>query len=262
MAGVNYTPSEDILLYAKYSTGFVAGGRTGAVSWLPEHVESTEVGVKADWFDHHLRTNLAVYRADYTNLQAPFSGGPLGHPELAVVNENGGDARATGVELEVTARLTRGLTLGGSMGYVDLDQTRQDPILTAFFQNPLAGRSNVTGSFYADYETAPLFAQATLHLRTDATYESDKNFNSFLEPNGAGIPPPGDAAVAEAHWTVNGRIALENIQVDGATFDVSLWGRNLFNDDSLNYVGYQAFQFAGVSYVPERAVGVDVTFRY
>ena len=30
-AGVNYTPVEDVLLYAKYSTGYVAGGSAGAV---------------------------------------------------------------------------------------------------------------------------------------------------------------------------------------------------------------------------------------
>ena len=177
----------------------------------PEYVESTEIGLKADWFDHHLRTNVAIYRAEYTNLQAPFSGGPLGHPELSVVNQNGGDARATGIELEVSALVSERFTVGGSVGYLDLDQTRQDPILTASLQNPLVGRSNLTGALFADYETAPLFGDVTLRLRTDAIYESDKNTNSFIQPGPVG--PPGDAAVAEAHWTVNGRLSLQNIVV-------------------------------------------------
>ena len=38
LAGVNYTPVEDVLLYAKYSTGYVAGGSAGAVAFRPEKV--------------------------------------------------------------------------------------------------------------------------------------------------------------------------------------------------------------------------------
>ena len=54
-------------------------------AFRPETVESYELGLKADWFDHRLRTNLAVYQADYDDLQTPFSGTPVGYPEVSII---------------------------------------------------------------------------------------------------------------------------------------------------------------------------------
>ena len=72
MPAVNlkYQFNRDVMAYASYAKGFKAGGFSGSTAdvFAPETVDSYEVGVKAQWFDRHLTTDLTVFRADYNNL--------------------------------------------------------------------------------------------------------------------------------------------------------------------------------------------------
>ena len=260
LAGVNYAMTDDILLYAKYSTGFVSGGAVGGLAFSPETVRSTEFGIKADWFDGRLRTNVAVYQADYYDVQTAFGGSQLGHPELSTVVANGGDLEARGIEFESVFQVTDGLTIGGSAGYLDLEQTRlAAPLQTLPVVGQisvLTGRSEWTGTLYADYETQPVWGDAVLHFRADGVYESDKDFQVFPAVD------MGVLSASPAHWVVNGRAALEGIEADGATFTVAIWGKNLFDEDVIQFTNFNAFQYGAASFIPERSLGIDVTFRY
>ena len=104
-------------------------------------------------------------------MQSPFSGNPLGHPEVSVIAFNSQDVTVDGVDLEATVQVMDGFTLGGAVGYTEYDRTYLNPIMFNSVQEPLVARSRYVGSLFADYETAPLFAETTLHLRTDATYK-------------------------------------------------------------------------------------------
>src|SRR5581483_8473383 len=78
LAGVNYRLTDNVFTYAKYSTGYVQGGEFANVVFQPSTAKSWELGVKADMLDNTLRTNLAVFRVDYTNVQvesSPAAGG-------------------------------------------------------------------------------------------------------------------------------------------------------------------------------------------
>ncbi|MGA0602405.1 TonB-dependent receptor [Caulobacter sp. KR2-114] len=76
-AGVEWTPSSDLLVYGRYSRGYKAfglsagGGLTNPEA-KPENVDSFEIGFKKD-FGHTLQFNLAAFYYNYTNLQAPVS---------------------------------------------------------------------------------------------------------------------------------------------------------------------------------------------
>ncbi len=75
--GVEWTPSSDTLVYARYSRGYKAfglsaGGGLANPEAAPEHVDSYEVGIKKD-FGHTLQVNAAVFYYNYTDLQAPVS---------------------------------------------------------------------------------------------------------------------------------------------------------------------------------------------
>jgi outer membrane receptor protein involved in Fe transport len=78
---LDYKPVDGVLLYAKTSTGFRSGGHNlrGGIDPItfetfdPEHVTDYEIGLKGDWLDGRLRTNLAAY---YTlDPQSQFDGG-------------------------------------------------------------------------------------------------------------------------------------------------------------------------------------------
>src|SRR5690606_5376519 len=102
--GVNYQPTEDILVYGKYSTAFLSGGAVGALEFAPETVKSFEGGIKSDWLDRRLRVNVTGWWAHYKHSQAAQSGSTVGQPELSVVVIDNGPLKAWGLEFELVAR--------------------------------------------------------------------------------------------------------------------------------------------------------------
>jgi iron complex outermembrane receptor protein len=117
--GIEQKFSEDVLGYVSVSKGFKAGGFNGLsrapavlnTVYQPQTVWAYEAGVKAELLNRRLRTNLAVFINDISDLQQTAQRG-TDFPQLNV-----GDARVWGVELEVSARPFKGLDLNGSISY-------------------------------------------------------------------------------------------------------------------------------------------------
>lgn len=136
---VDWKPVADTLVYASYTRGFKAGGfaavPTDATQALatfnPEKARTTEVGAKAELFDHRLRLNAAYFWTDYTDLQ-------LSYRQAGTFFTTTADAKIQGFELEGEARPVTGLTLRGSVGTLDAHYTKI-PI------NPATGTSFVAG---------------------------------------------------------------------------------------------------------------------
>ena len=101
MIGLNYTPNSDTLVYAKYSTSFVSGGQVAGISYEPETAKSWEVGLKADFLDRKLRTNLALFHVTYDHFQSPqgTSSGPSGQLAISLLTPRFTPANATPAEL-------------------------------------------------------------------------------------------------------------------------------------------------------------------
>ena len=127
-AGTQYKITDDKMVYFRFAQGYRSGGiqgtgtpanlgTTASVFYEPETVNSYEVGLKADWLDRNLRTNLTVFKNDYQNLQRNLSFFPGGAVVQAVVNA--ASATVKGVELESTYVATQNLTLHANVGYID-----------------------------------------------------------------------------------------------------------------------------------------------
>lgn len=102
--GAQYKFSPRQMVYANVQKGFKSGGfAIGAVTpaFNPETIWSYEAGIKAEWFDRALSTNLSAYHYDYKNLQV---GQIVG---VGTVITNAGAARIDGVELESRLKLGR-----------------------------------------------------------------------------------------------------------------------------------------------------------
>jgi len=120
--GIEHKFNEDVLGYLSVSKGFKAGGfnglsRTPAVLnavFRPQSVWAYEGGLKAETFNRKLRTNLAVFVNNISDLQqtAQSVTVPTDFPQINV-----GDARVWGVELEVSTRPIKGLDLFTSVSY-------------------------------------------------------------------------------------------------------------------------------------------------
>jgi iron complex outermembrane receptor protein len=118
----------DHLLYATYSKGFRSGGfNSGAAPQLEygkETLFNYELGFKSNWADNRLQFNAAVYYLDLKNQQY-F----LFTPAAGQFLLNADKAKATGVDLELNARPTKGLTISAGLSYQNTKVTDYGSII-------------------------------------------------------------------------------------------------------------------------------------
>ena len=259
LVGVNYKPTENLLAYAKYASGFVAGGVTSTIQFAPETVRSWEGGVKADLLDRRLRLNLAAFTAKYKNLQAVSGGAflPIPRPELGTIVVTQGDLKTKGFEAEVSVAPMRGLTFDGSVGYTDWTLSNLNPLIGTPTGYRLNYRAHWTGDASVRYESEPLFGEARLMARLSGNYRSKmRMITQFPIPSGY-----DSLAYSPAGWVVNGRLALRNIELGRGNLEVGLWGKNLADSDRVMFP--INFSFVGsTTYEAARTFGVDVIYNY
>lgn len=182
-ASLSFKPSDNQTTYVSFSQGFKGGGfdprgagvnapdldKNGSLSdaevaaflsFKPEKVNSYEIGYKAALFDRMLTLALAGFRMDYTNVQIPGSVACTvsGLPSFCGVVSNAGKARMQGLEAEARVR-TGGLTLSGSLGYIDakyreyitnIASKPTDVAANRKVQNTPAWTGNAQASYAAD----------------------------------------------------------------------------------------------------------------
>ncbi|WP_414900284.1 TonB-dependent receptor [Sphingomonas flavalba] len=264
--GVNYKIDHNVLLYAKYVTGFISGGQFASLTYNPEKARSLEAGVKADLFDRRLRLNTAVFTVDYDDLQFTTIGSNIGRPDLSQVLLNAGDARARGFEAEATVVPTYGLTLRGSVGYTDFKYKSLNPAVTAGTYTFLVHeRPKWTGNVSAAYEV-PIQGDLSLSARVDGSYRSASNGTQSVP----GTPRGFSAAESEryiaaqripGYWLWNGRLALQGLEVGGVESTLAVWGRNIFNNRSVSQSPSLTFLISA-DYQRAATYGLDWTIKF
>ena len=122
---VNFTPNDDILVFASATRGFKSGGwnaRGTATNELlpfgPEKVWSYELGMKSDLFDRRVRANITLFWQDTSDLQTP-SAFIRANGSLAFITRNFADYVNRGVEAELTFQPVDRLNLYLNAGYQD-----------------------------------------------------------------------------------------------------------------------------------------------
>ena len=260
LAGVNYRPTRDVMIYGKYSNGFVSGGAVGPIAFEPETVRSWEAGVKSDLLDRRLRVNAAAFTANYKHLQAVGSGTNIGRPELSTIVIDQGDQDTKGFEVEVTAVPVRGLTLNGSAGYTDFELKSVNPILGTLTTFLPSNRPKWTALLSGRYESEPVFDEARVVVRVDASWRSKVRNFTF-----APVPPGYETLeYSAASWVVNSRISLQDIKLKRGRAEVALWVRNLTDNDlpMFSFNPGRPPYFGATAYYPARTFGIDVNFDY
>jgi len=103
---LKYQPTPELNFYASFSKGYRAGNynaRTGSAQVLrtpanPETNASTELGFKSEWLERRLRVNLALFNADYKDIQRTATV-PNSVPSISTLT-NAGKATIRGFELD------------------------------------------------------------------------------------------------------------------------------------------------------------------
>ena len=241
LAVLAYDVMPGVNLYAKYSTGYRAGGASSRSlnyrAFGPEEVKSYEIGLKTELFDRKVRFNLAGYMMDRNNSQIDFNffvpqaDGTVRNT-LETVNALG-TTKIRGIEADLNVRPVDGLALGLSYVYTYTkvpparntvqEQLNQqiDPTNTAqVFQDVYivyTPANALSGTIDYDYPIGGNGAALKLHL--DGNY-ADAAYTFDNEP-----------VKADKSFVVNGRIALADIPMSsqGQKLTIAGWARNLLN---------------------------------
>ncbi|MBP6435203.1 MAG: TonB-dependent receptor [Sphingorhabdus sp.] len=240
-----WEPSDTVNLYAKYATGYRAGGASSRSldyrSFGPESVKSYEIGAKTELFDRMVRLNLAGYIMDRIDTQVDFNffipqtNGTVRNT-LETVNAEG-TTKIRGIEADLTVRPADGLSFGLSYAYThtkvplarntvqeQLNASLTPPVTTPVFQEVYilyTPKHALSGSI--DYD-APIGGNGMmLKLHLDGNYSSPAF--SFVSED----------VKTDKSFIVNGRLSLAEIPVSdgGQTLAISLWARNLLNESHI-----------------------------
>jgi iron complex outermembrane recepter protein len=245
MATLAYKVTDDINVYAKYATGYRAGGASSRTSdyraFNPEDVKSYEIGLKADFWDRRARFNVAGYimnrkgsQVDLSTIQPTATGN---FNNLVTFNAPG-TTKIRGIEADLTVRPVDGLTLGVSYAYTYTD-IPPVPVTYSEFTSagvPTGNSTTTLQKFYVvytprnaasgsiDYVIPLAGSDASVKFHLDANYsQATQSFDQF-------------AVKADKSFIVNGRLSVLDIRMgDSDTkLNIGLWGRNLF-DNQLVY---------------------------
>ena len=230
-ASVQYQFTPDVMAYGQVSTGFKGGGINPrpftvfqVVPFAPETVTSFEAGLKTDLFDRRARINVAAFYSNYKNAQLnlvpvcpqfsdPATTADDGGPCAAIANA--GNAHIKGVEIETSLRPIRGLSIDGSVSYIDFQYTSINPAAGGP-TNPLGPQlDDVTPytpkwkwSIGVQYEIG-LGDAGSLTPRFDASYQS----TVFSNPTNAPLERIAGYTLANARLTW--RNARKDLEISG-----------------------------------------------
>ncbi len=176
--GVDAQLADGTLLYYSFSQGFKSGGfvlrYVEAVpeprSFVPETLDTHEVGLKWQGFDDRVRLNAAVFFSAYDEVQVTFFDS-LGGP----VTANSGSVDIVGLEAELTAVLFEGLRLDLGYGYLDAEYDEINPIagLSLTIDESAKLVNTPENVFHAGMEYSVPLGANELALRIDYSYTDD-----------------------------------------------------------------------------------------
>jgi iron complex outermembrane receptor protein len=275
-ASADYEIGDHQLIYASASTGFRSGGFNGRGSspttigpYQPETVKAYEVGLKADWLDRRLRTNLAVYQTDYTNKQeevvqatvAPFNTSPQ-----ETVVRNAASARIRGFEAEVVAVPTDGLTFNMSLAYTDAKYLA--------FSRDVNGDNVPDDVSTLNLRRAPKWSWAIGADYTKDVGSGVLNFSTqfrFVDKYATSIVPNrpiiigavtnDTRSIAETREILDASLAYTH-RIGGTEVRFTVYGRNLTNNRGLASALPVAGLFTFGSARPPRSFGAEAMVKF
>jgi iron complex outermembrane recepter protein len=245
--GIEYDVAEGTMLYASFTKGFKSGtfnvGQDNpAVN--PEQIQSYEAGIKSRIFDNKVDLTAAYFHYKYKDLQVNKIIG------IATLTANAAAAKTDGFEIAVNARVTPQFTLSSNFTYLDstfADFCSINPVAAGvpsapLCTDPLTPGQDLSGNLLPGSPKYAFVAGAQyvlpvggngqeVTLNADASYQSRIYFSEF-----------NDLQLSQKGVTkVNASIRYDS----GASWSVSLWGKNVFNEQIANnkVLGIQLWGF-------------------
>ena len=240
---LTYDITDDHMVYAGVSRSFVPGGYNYATTtssnftYDSQKAWNYEIGAKTSWLDKRLNINLALFYSMFDDLQIM----QFDPARKTYTAHNAGSATSYGAELDVMARLARGLDAQVSVGYT---HARYDDYTYV----------GATGAEVYDDHRIEFTPEYTLNA--SLTYRHDN-----------GLFAMGAVRyVSKIYWeaknkdyrdpvtTVDAKIGYE-----GEHFEAYLYGKNIFGERYLTYFT-PITQLAMVA--PPQTFGVEFAYKF
>jgi len=251
---ISYDWSDLFNTYMSYSRGYKAGGFnlsqdtsvTGR-DYRPEIMHNYELGWKSKLFDNHVQFNGAIFNQTLIDFQSNTFNG------VSFDLTNAGAVSVDGIELDILAQPTDNFTFTFGSTYLDAkyDSFLRGPSIigsptptTDLSGQRLAGVSKWVISSTATYEVP--VGQNYGFIRGEAYYRSAFNPGTDLNP----LKEQGASTVLSA-----------SVGVRSEQWDLSLWGKNLTDEQLFQGVFDTVFQAGSLSGYPIDPATYGVTLR-
>jgi iron complex outermembrane recepter protein len=253
---LQYTLDDNKMGYLPVAEGYRGGGFVGsppspafAGAYDPETVISYEVGAKLDWLDKRLRTNIALYRSEYEDLQRSIAKTTDVAPFYALTTQNAAEGVVQGLELETTFVPIDALTLKLNLSYIDAEYTEFFGDATGFgverdnsdFEWGYVPKwSGLASAEYVVFSDIGSFNFGVDYTYRDSMYAYD-------------LPSP--LAEAPSLGLLDASIAFTTLD---EKYTVSLYGTNLTNEYYSNSISAFASLYTVLHDSPPRQWGVSL----
>ena len=283
----DYKFTDDLMGYASFATGFVAGGfsetcgsPTSCSAYDAEENENIEIGVKADLLDGSLRLNAAYFNTTYESLQRDTvvtikdAAGNTFQETQAV---NVGESTAQGIEVEMQWAVTDNIRIDGNLGWLDHEYDDYRPginpadlgITGAGGQiNPDLSGLEVPFSPELNYGIGVSYFQdlssgAMITYNVNMHYQDDAQTSSFpanVQGGTAANPVIKQKANTqlEERTLVNGYITYTGTQ----GFEISVYGKNLTDERYRVSANPVATLWNFSRFGPPREYGVQIGYSF
>jgi iron complex outermembrane receptor protein len=241
--------SQETMAYVSANTGFKSGGYNVdsplSPAFMPETLDTYEVGVKNDLFDRRVRLNVAGFHNSYKNIQVSRVSGDV------YQTENGGTARTYGSDFDAEVLLTPDwhVSLGGLF---------ESAIFTNYAGCPTGAPGGGVPRFFSNCtgKELPLATKRTFNVASEYT----------LHVGSGSLAAHAGAYVNSGFYTEPDNVIHQSGFVQ---FDASLrynfarhglyvqgYGRNLSNRRIITFGGTEPTGVQNVLYAEPRTYGI------
>ena len=265
-AALDYDLTSKNMLYAKYDTGYKAGGfNFGGSAYRPETIDAYEIGSKNRFLDNTIQLNLALFYTEDTDQQVgTYAFLPNGQPVQLTLNA--GASRTYGADVDLIYKIPVVGTLNFSVNYLNARYTDfrsvpdpSDPNTSGSGKLLPDGNVQLAGnqppqapawSFGMGLEHRWDVHQGTLTGRIQSKAQTSSYFSFYNFPD-----------TRQSGYTMSD--AFLTYQPDADHWKVTAFVRNLEN--SVVFKDAEESQYAvayGYEFYPPRTFGVRVDYSW
>jgi len=268
---IDYDATDDVLLFASYSTGFKGSGFSPdcfgpTACFLPvneEEVQTIEVGFKSQFANDRVQFNGTYFFNTYDDLQIGAT-----VPGLGFTRFNVDEAEIQGLEFDLRFRPNERFELTANLGLLDAEYTQLTEQQAGGLTNasagcpgttPLAGQALINCALDLDLKNAPDYKANIAAIYTyplsagDLTLSGDVSFEDDHFTLVANSP---ESAFSRIPTLINARVAFTP---DDSFWNVALWAKNLTDEEYFR----AGTATANAVFAAEPATyGIDIGFNF